>query len=933
MIGSIILASATTLLYQNDFSTRTSAEPLGSAWAVYKYDKGGPVAYDYSATTSFNYYKDVYPWQGTASGTVPISQQDGWVKARSGYVDINRHVLNHIGSYVTDEADPALVLSNKDFGDSDDAKALGHDAIIYHPLRNIFTNGVLRVQFDIRQPGKRANNNLYSWLRLCCDKQIMNRSLLTDVFPIELGLSAQVLSGAWLADGWADGKRGFRNFQKTANDLYWYRYCMTCDLESQTSAFEVYELGESRVDMDVYPAGTLVLSMGNLPFVKRLDDTTGGLAGIAIRTAKFTTNGYYGETGYEDEMAYKYDNIKVAWKKPGTDGFVDCYRNDFAKSMRRSVDERTTTSHTYEQADAARDVTFTYPAQAVRALTDTSITGIPYLPSVYGTKNKVHKPGVDGWRFAGNDGYTGPIVVTTNGSNRIGLLTKNLMVLQPMCADVTNGQTRFEYDIRMPRGWNGNSGYVRPILTSNKGYDEEYNFINYTLVSVGPGATNGKGNQNTVVPNRTYSFASSNKGYESGSWNADAFAGKLTPLNWYRVRIDMNLDTAKYVFSVYDLGSSAPTKPEKFDSDGTTNALYTSENLDLFASKTPTDATTNPQLKYGKAIGAYGFINWNFANDYGVAGEKSSDYAIYVDNIRFFKQNAGDSTKWDLLFQNDFSTSQRKGVARRDLRINPSGYIDHPEHEEDFWACAPTYNNAVYVAGEDSVLDTGDQVFSLVQPLGRAVKSGKLTLQYDMRVPTLWTSSMDYFWVQLGGGAMASASTWTSPNYRYQNARVIRTGMQMGKSGSAGTVDGTTGVNNKTAIIAVTRNSNKDVTKAVHLSNLDQYKTTDENRYGIGHWIRMTVDVDVDRKTWSCTAHDMGTEHPTLESQPVGADLLAGAGAQELVYDTDEPISHLHIIGGKTPSYAPWRDDLPGAVLVDNIKVCHDKSGLSVIIR
>ena len=39
MTGLLVLTAAAALLYENDFSTRTSAEPLGAAWSVYTYDK------------------------------------------------------------------------------------------------------------------------------------------------------------------------------------------------------------------------------------------------------------------------------------------------------------------------------------------------------------------------------------------------------------------------------------------------------------------------------------------------------------------------------------------------------------------------------------------------------------------------------------------------------------------------------------------------------------------------------------------------------------------------------------------------------------------------------------------------------------------------------------------------------------------------------
>ena len=149
MTASIIAAMlAATVLYENDFAVRRSEAPLGSAWATYEYDRGGPVAYDFDRDDSFNKYTDMYPW-GDKSST--YSQQDGWIKKDWGtgsrYSNVGR-------TSITDEDDPAVIYSAK--GNSHKT-AIEQGAIILHSLRNVFTNGIIRVQFDIRQPNSADN--------------------------------------------------------------------------------------------------------------------------------------------------------------------------------------------------------------------------------------------------------------------------------------------------------------------------------------------------------------------------------------------------------------------------------------------------------------------------------------------------------------------------------------------------------------------------------------------------------------------------------------------------------------------------------------------------------------------------------------------------------------------------------------------------------
>ena len=815
--GAIMFLAASTmgadLLYENDFAERRSDAAPHSVWATYEYDKGGPLAYDFDSGTMSDRYTGMYPWQGTASGTVPYSQQDGWFKKTTGY----SRYANRGRTSVTVEADPALVHSSIEVNAS--VPVTNTSIIVYHPLHNVFTNGIIKLQFDIRQPVA-PTGKIYSWLRLVTENDLKNDNNSYDKIPIELGLSSTTFSGGWRKNGDADSTRTFYS-RSGAIGGHWYRYYVTCDIDNSRSSFEVYDLGTERISMDAMPSGTAPAWSGsNLLFVKELDAATGGINGIGIRLAYVDTKAYYGETGFDDDAAYKYDNIKVAWKAPAASSFAECYRNDFAKSMRRTIDGSDSTSHTYALAEQMESSTFTYPAELVRAVNVGTPTGTPYLPAASnGVVDVVQKAGIDGWRFVGQTGgFTGAIALTTNGANRVGMLTKYCQIIQPMCEDITNGLVKMEWDMRMPKAWNTGSARASIILTNNKGYDEGYAFAyGDRPLTLGICSATGAGNKDAPV--KTYSIWNSTATSHYGTYNSD-WASKFTSNHWYRIQLFMDLDKTNYWFHVYDVGSSAPSSPGGFDSSNPATALVSSVTNGLYEAGLK---------KHGLGIGAYGFVMWNNP-------DSDAGYAILVDNIRCWKGDGNDG--WDLVFQNTFSTTTRN-FKRKSLNLQKQGYIDRPEYGEDGWSFMPTYNFATRLVGANPALEGGDNIFSIVHPLGRRVKSGKLYAQYDMRIPVFWTSRMNYFWLQFGDGAIASASTWTSPKYRQHSHRTIRTGMMQG-SGSNGALVDSNGVRNRTAIILQdgTGAGGDGSTKAKHV-----------NGAYVGHWIRMKLEADMNAKT------------------------------------------------------------------------------------
>ena len=901
-VGLAPAANSAELVYENDFAVRTSAEPHSSVWATYEYDKGGPLAYDYDSGVMSDRYTGMYPWQGIGSGLVPYSQQDGWYKKTTGY---SRYV-NRGCTSVTDEADPALIYSAMD---SENTNAVNMHILVQHPLHNVFTNGIVKFQFDIRQPVS-PTGRIFSWLRLVTEIDMKNDNNFMTNMPIEVGLSSSSFSGGWRNDGDADGKRTFQNYTGySVRGGNWYRYYVTCNLDTSRSSFEAYDLGASRISMDEMPSGDPVWSRSNLLFAKELDDKTGGISGIGIRLAYVNTANYYGEAGFNADPTYMYDNIKVAWKAPSE--FEECYRNDFSKSMRRTVDGSSSTSHAYTipAEEETETSTFTYPDELVRASDVGTQTGKPYLPAAMGTAGQVQKAGIDGWRFVGQTGgFNGAIALTTNGSNRVGMLTKYAQVIQPMCEDITNGIVKMEWDMRTPKAWNASTARSSIILTSNKGYDEGYEFgYQYRLMTLGLCSTNGSGNSS--APIKSFSVMNSSSTTYTASYNK-SWASKFKALEWYRFQLFIDLDKTNYWFYVYDIGSSSPATPGSFtDSNDPANAIVSGVTNGLTIPASGTYAGQGYE-KYGVKVGAYGFVAWNNP-------DSDADYAILVDNVRCWKGDGNDG--WDLVFQNDFSTAKRT-FKRKSLKLLNTRFIDRPEYGEDGWTAAPTYVGSSCIAGTNPSLYSGDDIFSIVHPIGRIIKHGKLYAQYDMRVPVFWTSRMYYFWFQFGNGAIASASTWTSTAYRYQNHRTIRTGMQRGGGGSGPLVDSNTGVPNRTAIIYQdgTGTGGDGTLRAKHI---------DQNY--VGHWIRVKIEADMKAKTWNWASYDMGTAQPSLAT----ADGTLLDSYDNLKFNFNEPISHIHIIGGRAPSYMPWRDDAPGALMVDNIRICHEASGMTILVR
>ena len=893
-ICSPISSSADTSepVYVNDFSTRTSFDlPPGAAWTRFKYTPGIPLADNYVAmgltATANGWYTRPYSW---------MPDQDGWTKSVASSLR-----LNYVHTTVSGESNPALVFSNKDVYIYDrDTYAKDHTAFVMHPLRNVFTNGMLKAQFDIRQPGS-YNGNVYCWFRLEQEYDMKINNSDSSSFPLEVGLTSGNLAGGWRPAESNNGARVYYTFG-AVSALHWYRYYITYDIDGETFNFDVYDLGTDRIHMDVMPSGSPKVSRSGL--FRWSIASRGGISGVMIRHTGQDTGALYGEEGYDDDKAYKIDNIKVAWQKPGTVGYVDCYRNDFTKSERRTIDGSLQMSHTYVSHDVADYLDFTYRSDFVRSVSNRvgpgSSTATPYLTPVYDSTNRDNAPqlvGLDGWRLSGNNSYKACPVVTTNNANQMLYCSTFGMAKQLMCQPITNGIVKFEIDQKMPAGWTGTPRCDIDLMSENA-YEQGFYNLNDSHYRFGLGAATSTGGSTASI-RKSFSI------YAGGDYRS--LSVSLKPLTWYRLQVIANLDTKKASLYVYEIGANAPANPEDFDPGDTSNAVLKYENSGF--------ETWSGGVR-GSGIAAWGFTNFldsrNDAKDGDGNTVPAEDVSFHVDNVRFWKQS-GDS--WELVFKNDFLTSRRY-FTRKSYDLNPELYIDRPEYGEDGWASCPTYNAPVHVTGDDTVIQFRDQFASVVHPLGRNIKNGKMLAQYDVRLPAYWIYDKMEF--EFGGATMASASTATAP-VRFNGHSAIRTGISRGgySSGSGG--------NYSKAAAWYDRGASQ----GGEISEMFTYTWGQEFDFN-AHWIRVKIEADVSKHKFDVAYYDMGKEHPTFDT-PEGTKLISYDGA-DFRY-SDEPISHLWIFGGQNWSYAPWRDDAPGTLLIDNISVRHRPIGATVFIR
>ena len=525
-VVSLIAPSAHgKVIYQNDFSTRTSEAAIRSIeWKTVSY------VTDYLANTN------------NANPLNPNVQlmQDGWIKGQETSNVGNARVYADSGN------------SMATLGDTSASKP--KDCIVKQRLGSTFTNGTVTVQFDFLPPGSWASQGATVLRRAVLsvgDERFYSPNVAKDnVYRYTVGGVGVALDGSrkvyWNVDfDTADTAPSSQEVTRYA----WHRAIMTIDLDARTWGFTMYEMG-SHPAFDAATPATPVHSESNLSFA---DSTVTSVSSICLNgfNVAWEASSEYSEGKAPTNIA-AFDNIRVSHNG------VECYVNDFAASRRRRL-------------DGTMDGTYTPDCLVTNRVEDEVYKLNTYLlPDLENRGTTVQTPGIDGWRrtAAFQVGKEANVHVRKDGDYSYLRVDQDSnatwfgFFAHPFGSMVTSGKVRISVDAQLPDNWKSGleSGSV---IWVTLGDDQYYNAKpaeanNYRFAAVGIRGTSN--NPTYVTP--------------SGAQNPSPTAA-ISATHWYRLVITADLDEGTSEYRLYEQGESFPTIST---ADGT--LIYTSPAIE-----------------------------------------------------------------------------------------------------------------------------------------------------------------------------------------------------------------------------------------------------------------------------------------------------------------------------------------------------------------
>lgn len=508
---------AANVIYENDFTARTSANPIpSSGWKEETY-RDGLLANTLAGTD----YSD--PFASGSSGQV---MQDGWIKATgTASVEGNASVWN-------DEGDPMAVLGH---GGSE---SIFH-CIVKQRIGNVFSNGLVAVRFDFKPPT--------TWSQYSVNPR---RVFLTvgdeDYYSPEFARASVFDHSAASAGIILDNGRRvyYRGTQAVTTDAvvekgHWVRCEIGVDLDARNWSLSAFDLGADHPDADAETPAAPIFSLSGLAFA---DAAVSSVSSIGLSAYGVVWNAAGDTTAFPDGAGC-FDNIRVFH-----DG-VPCYGNDFAVRRARPLAAGTRAA-SYGPPTVVSNVVAnaTYPQPGQDS------NGARIVPETAG--GAVAQPvGIDGWRRlpASASGLSdGEVTMRKNGDNaclRIGYEGYVVGVAQRFGTPVRDGTLRLVLDMRVPASWNGDTAETFDRLAVSLGDDTLYEGVRSECLSgrylhVGI----GYGGASYGLPR----YLDANGTGQTGAYQTQMGT-------WYRVAVTAHLDAGTFDYVLYEQGTSAPS--------------------------------------------------------------------------------------------------------------------------------------------------------------------------------------------------------------------------------------------------------------------------------------------------------------------------------------------------------------------------------------
>ena len=868
------LAGAETL-YRNDFSTRTSADPIPRAdWFVKDYA--------YPAALFFSYANN-----GMYLPTLPYSNlervQDGWAKTMG-----SNHNAQLVNFRTRTDADPENPFAS--FSNQSGLYAADQEAMAVQTFHNAFDTGVLRISADLRGPSKWGLSSPYFRVKPLFEEKISPGSTsyapYAMSFGVEPGSGGNKLQVVGSNGDWSSPVALGRVAADGQPADHWYRFVADLDLDASTYACRVYDLGTDQPGSDTAtPAATLGTEQKGKLYRRVADQ--GPVCGIGLHSKNASA---YSLTSATDNAlnlsnAPCADNLRVWWKPAGraadfgADDLV--YENDFAMRRYRTVVGASASSSAYASALAV-------PSRDTYGYWQTCTTGQVFRSKDVTSRNLVGTSkkavGKDGWTLTLDKPLNAATVVATDepGGQMLAFAEGGdfVKIAHPIGRTISSGKVLCECDLRTPDKWYNTSrtftlclGNDSLAVTENAGY------------AIRAGIS---GISNTIeTAFHPYAYIDTAAG---GSRTLSDIL--LSPSTWYRVRIVADLASKTYDYDLYELGA----KSGSFDRAVPETPVCHRGGLGFFSANNLTAFTT-------LAIYAYA---------------SGSDWkgAEVIDNIRI--ATGTDGATWTTVYRNDFTTRTRYGARTTSEAALLPAEIDRAGLAG--WMRRGVYTGGLVVrdAGNPCVASENEvNIVHAVHTLGRPVTRGKVTVRADIRPPTRSTSySTQVARVYVGGDEYAQGEVGT---YKAERGGTLRSFLEAaaGYFGFARAGDPNT-VNYYTKFAPVAFSANGAQTGPV-LSDA-----------ALTHWYRFVAAFDVGKHVWRVDVYDQGTTQPGIDD----ANGTPVTAFTDLGFTNTDPtgISAFGLATGASGGTDLLAPDTKG-VLFDNLVVERTPPGLMVIFR
>ena len=928
------VVQAGNAIYRNDFSTRESVQPI-PAYGVkheaqpYTLTKT-PLCFVPESSTGYSgndavaiaRMADPAAYTVKAVSGTDRPNYDGWFTPY--FIKPSNTQFKIFPTVVKDNGNPCFTWYRNN--------AKGVKGVALQPLHNTFTNGLIRVQVDMRPPATWVDQSKLYYTRIFpvtekyMDGSAWNGAMNVDKMPGRLGFGSAKTSASnyyhdstfcriYVNDNGSNGQMSYS--MRTASVTNWHRFVVTYDLDAATVTGAVFKLNANishpTFDTDEKVSGSEDAYRCPEKTIPAITAETGGITGLGIDGEGFFENASI----LTNKVLV--DNIRLSWKAPGASDFEVFYENDFSNRWYKTIcaaDRSTTASYAPATTMTSDDSTITMDYLWLPSKNTFATNNI--VPALSSSPSAVQPIGFDGWRrlpyMDGNTAYccntasTGSQFDTGSGTNYLSFgnskafVPASALLANRIGETYTSGKVHLSVDARIPTIYDPGTdppalvSYIADTLRAAVGLGSTALYSS-PRASLAANLVAGCGYLRTEVGTLTnhvpYVLAPS-----SGSTVQYAYETSYTePIvpYLYRMEIVADLDTRKYDVSV------TPLAEKGIDSSfvPTESPIFTKTGVDFASSATD--------------IGT--FYLYGFGSRPAAGVSYSTIVRVTFDNIRIWRQATGAASE-TLVYFNDFRTRTRTSTEAGSVQ-RAVGYVANKYDREDgqdnwvrrsvvgdegYWASATVRDdngNQFLALGRE--LETGQRV-QVAHTLGTAV-TRPFKFMVDVRPPAAW---------RVKGDGMAIVSLGDTQMDQTQTAEAIFNAHRQMAFGFCDVPGDSYCTWYRTGMQPVAYTVENGVETAVPLCA--------PSAIANDHWYRFKVTVSPKEGKYDVRLYDMGTTHPT--SNFAGASLVGSANGLTFLNDiaAGDGISSFNIhangIGGALGEAGFDVDN----VLIDNIR-------------